>query len=242
MRKSPVEIVATAGTRAAGVSGLRGAGRFGRWADGVNAMREDCTAFAMYWHGHNEQVADLTGPLWVVLGDSTAQGLGAASPRGGYVGQVLADLRIRTGDPWQVLNLSKSGSLLNDVIKTQLPRVPSDAVMVTCGVGMNDILYTPPSKLFADLRDLIARVPDGTILLDLPLPLGVWGVFGRVSVPYVTRINRVLYEAAADRGLPVARVSDQFTSPWRGKFARDNFHPSQTGYRDWSRALLSAIA
>ena len=49
-------------------------------------------------------------------------------------------------------------------------------------------------------------------------------------------------QEAAERGLPVARVSDQFRSPWRGKFARDNFHPSQDGYRDWSRALLSAIA
>ena len=45
-RRSPVEIVATMGsyltrTQAAEVSGLR-AGPFGRWADGVNAMREDC--------------------------------------------------------------------------------------------------------------------------------------------------------------------------------------------------------
>jgi acyl-CoA thioesterase-1 len=70
----------------------------------------------------------------------------------------------------------------------------------------------------------------------------VWGVIGRASVPYVARINRVLHQAAAQRGLPVARVSDQFASPWRGKFARDNFHPSQDGYRDWSRALLTAIA
>jgi acyl-CoA thioesterase-1 len=241
MRKSPVEIVATAGTRAAGVSGLR-TGRFARWADGVTAMREDCAAFAHYWHGHNERVAGRTGPLWVVLGDSTAQGLGAPSPSGGYVGQVLAGLRDRTGKPWQVLNLSKSGSVFGDVIRAQLPRVPSDAALVTCGVGMNDILYTVPGKLFTDLRELVARVPEGTVLLDLPVPAGVWGVIGRASVPYIARINRVLHQAAAQRGLPVARVSDQFTSPWRGKFARDNFHPSQDGYRDWSRALLTAIA
>jgi hypothetical protein len=45
-RRSPIEIVATMGsyltrTQAAEVSGLR-AGPFGRWADGVGAMREDC--------------------------------------------------------------------------------------------------------------------------------------------------------------------------------------------------------
>lgn len=205
-------------------------------------MREDCAAFAHYWHGHNARVTGRTGPLWVVLGDSTAQGLGASSPAGGYVGQVLAELRMRTGASWQVLNLSKSGSVLGDVMRTQLPRVSADADLVTCGVGVNDILYTAPGKLFADLRALVASVPDGTVLLDLPVPAGVWGLLGRASVPYVARINRVLHEAAAQRGLPVARVSDQFRSPWRGKFAKDNFHPSQEGYRDWSRALLTAIA
>ncbi|HEY1325171.1 MAG TPA: hypothetical protein VGF32_33275 [Streptosporangiaceae bacterium] len=88
-RRSPVEIIATMGsyltrTQAAEVSGLR-AGPFGRWADGVTAMREDCAAFARHWRAHNDQVLASMGssppepaePLWVVLGDSTAQGLGA---------------------------------------------------------------------------------------------------------------------------------------------------------------------
>ncbi len=114
-RRSPVEIVATMGsyvtrTHAAGVSGLR-TGPFGRWADGVTAMREDCAAFARYWQAHNDQVLAMDGPLWVVLGDSTAQGLGAPSPDRGYVGQVLTELRERTHLPWRVLNLSVSGAL-----------------------------------------------------------------------------------------------------------------------------------
>jgi lysophospholipase L1-like esterase len=44
-----------------------------------------------------------------------------------------------------------------------------------------------------------------------------------------------------ERGLPVARLSEHFTPPWTGKFAPDRFHPSTTGYRDWARALLTAI-
>jgi acyl-CoA thioesterase I len=262
-RRSPVEIVATMGsyltrTQAAEVSGLR-AGPFGRWADGVTAMREDCAAFARYWRAHNDRVlaemgfrrgsgessppgpAQPGGPLWVVLGDSTAQGLGATSPDGGYVGQVLAELRRRTGLPWQVLNLSVSGSLTRDVLGAQLPLMPARADLVTCGIGVNDILYTSPAKLFADLRALIAAVPDRTVLLDLPRPAGCWGFVGRASVPYVTRINRTIHQAAAARGLPVAEISAHFLPPWTGKFASDCFHPSQDGYRDWSRALLSAV-
>src|SRR5580698_10972141 len=244
-RRSPVEIVATMGsyvtrTQAAQVSGLR-AGPFGRWADGVTAMREDCMAFAAHWRAHNDQVLDAGGPLWVVLGDSTAQGLGAPGPEGGYVGQVLAGLRQRTGQPWRVLNLSLSGALIRDVLRDQLPRIPAGAEMVTCGIGANDILYSTPSKVLAEVRGLIAAVPGGTVLLDLPLPTGIWGILGRASVPYVARINQTIQQAAAARGLPVAEVSAHFLPPWAGKFGPDNFHPSQDGYRDWARALLTAI-
>lgn len=244
-RKNPIEIVATMGSRvtrtqAAEFSGLR-AGPFGRWADGVNAMREDCAAFARHWTSHNDQVGGLDGPLWVVLGDSTAQGLGAPTPDDGYVGQVLAALRQRTGQPWRVLNLSVSGSLTRDVTGTQLPRVPAGADLVTCGIGVNDILYTSPGKLFADLRTLIAALPARTVLLDLPVPGGCWGFVGRASVPYVNRINRTIRQAAATRDLPVAAISAHFTPPWTGKFASDCFHPSQDGYRDWARALLTTV-
>jgi acyl-CoA thioesterase-1 len=244
-RRSPVEIVANAAsyltrTHVADVSGLR-SGPLGRWTDGVAAMRGDCAAFASYWQAHNYRVLTETGPLWVVLGDSTAQGLGAPSPEGGYVGQVLAELRQRTGQRWRVLNLSTSGALIRDVRREQLPRLPATPDLVTCGIGVNDILYSAPPKLFDDLRALVSALPAETVLLDLPLPAGMWGIIGRVSVPYVARINRALHEAAQARGLTVAEVSAHFVPPWRGKFASDSFHPSQTGYRDWTRALLDAL-
>jgi lysophospholipase L1-like esterase len=250
-RKSPVEILATAAsaftrTPYAEVSGLR-AGRFGRWTDGVTAMREDCVAFAAYWRAHNDHVLhDLEtkperDPLWVVLGDSTAQGLGAPDPRGGYVGQALQQLRRRTGKHWRVLNLSVSGALIRDVLSDQIPDLPQAPDLVTCGVGANDIFYSAPGKLFSDLRALLAEVPDRTVMLDLPLPAGFWWLVGRMSVPYITRINRVIHEVADDRGLPVAEVSAQFTPPWTGKFSVDSFHPSQDGYRDWTRAVLATL-
>jgi acyl-CoA thioesterase I len=244
-RRSPVEIVATAATYvtrnpAADLSGLR-SGRFGRWADGVIALRGDCVTFASHWDAHNDETLAESGPLWVVLGDSTAQGLGAPSPMGGYVGQALAGLRQPTGQRWRVLNLSLSGALIRDVLRDQLPRVPAGADLVTCGIGANDILYSAPAKLFADLRTLIGAVPGNTVLLDLPLPTGVWGIIGRAGVPYVTRINQTIHQAARARGLPVAEISAHFQPPWTGKFGSDSFHPSQDGYRDWARALLAAI-
>ena len=244
-RRSPVEVVATAAsyltrTQAADMSGLR-AGPLGRWTDGVTTLRGDSVTFASHWQAHNYRILTETGPLWVVLGDSTGQGLGAPSPEGGYVGQALAELRLRTGLPWRVLNLSVSGALIRDVRHDQLPRLSAAADLVTCGIGANDILYTPPAKLLRDLRALMGVIPDETVVLDLPLPTGIWGILGRISAPYVARINRTIHQTALARGLPVAEVSAHFLPPWAGKLASDYFHPSQAGYRDWTRALLAAI-
>jgi lysophospholipase L1-like esterase len=248
-RKSPVEILATASSvvtkhRYAEYSGLR-ASKFGRWTDGVTMLRADCQAFSRYWTEYNARVlaelADEPGPLWVAMGDSTAQGLGAPAPHGGYAGQTLQELRRRTGEPWRLLNLSVSGSLIRDVLDSQLPQLPAAPALVTCGVGANDVFYSSPRRLFADLRTLLATVPDGAVMLDLPLPAGRWAGVGRAGAVYITRINRVIREVAAERGLPVAAVSEHFTSPWGGKFSSDSFHPSQDGYRDWTRALLAAV-
>jgi len=246
-RRSPVEIIATMGsyltrTQAAEASGLR-AGPFGRWADGVTAMREDCAAFARHWRAHNDQVLASMGSRGGSGPPPPAAWPAGSSPPGSAepLWVVLGELRRQTGLPWRILNLSVSGALTRDVLGAQLPLMPARADLVTCGIGVNDILYTSPAKLFADLRALIAAVPDQTVLLDLPLPAGCWGFLGRASVPYVTRINRTIHQAAAARGLPVAEISAHFQPPWPGKFASDCFHPSQAGYRDWARALLSAV-
>jgi lysophospholipase L1-like esterase len=253
-RKSPVEILADAAsvvTRSpyAKRTGVQ-TGKLGRWTDGVAAMRADRASFRSYWAAHNDRVRQTRAadpeaaadPLWVVLGDSTAQGLGAPGPQGGYVGQALTELRRTSGQRWRVINLSVSGGLTRDVVTGQIPMLADlRPDLVTCGAGANDIMYSAPARLFADLRTMLAAVPDNTVLLDLPLLSGFWGIVGRISVPYITRINRVIHEVALERGLPVAEVSAHFTPPWAGKFSCDNFHPSQDGYRDWTRALLAAV-
>jgi acyl-CoA thioesterase I len=101
------------------------------YTDGVAALRGDRVVFASHWDAHNRRSLAETGPVWAVLGDSTAQGLGAPSPEDGYVGQVLAELRLRTGLRWRMLNLSTSGALIRDVLHDQLPRLPAAADLVT---------------------------------------------------------------------------------------------------------------
>ncbi|MBW3639915.1 MAG: hypothetical protein KY451_08715, partial [Actinobacteria bacterium] len=63
------------------------------------------------------------GLVYVALGDSAAQGIGASSLQRGYISLVADRLAGSTGRPVQVINLSSSGARIRDVIEEQLPEL-----------------------------------------------------------------------------------------------------------------------
>lgn len=216
---------------------------FRRWCDGVAFVDVQARTFAEYWNRQNETALAGDGPLWVVLGDSTAQGLGASSPMHGYVGQALNTMNERSSSPWRVLNLSRAGAQAAHVLHDQLSVLDGLGVrpdLVTCGIGSNDILGTAPKKVHSNLTQLIQRLPSSSVVMDLLLPDRFWAVGGLCS-PYVAGINRTIHSAAAERSLPVAKVSRHVRPPWRGKLAPDLFHPNDRGYRHQTDALLAAL-
>ncbi|MGW6277309.1 SGNH/GDSL hydrolase family protein [Kribbella sp. NPDC055071] len=224
---------------------MRQSGRVPGWpsgggCDGVAYVDVQARTYAEFWSWQNEQALAAEGPLWVVLGDSTAQGLGASSPLHGYVGQVLNALR-RTGSPWRVLNLSRSGAQTKHVLADQLPLADGlQPALVTCGIGSNDILSTPPKRFRDHLREVIERLPSSAVMMDLTVPDGFWRI-GGVASPYVAGINEWISTTATSRGLPVAEVSRHARPPWRGMLAPDSFHPNNLGYRRHADALLAAL-
>ncbi|WBQ07508.1 SGNH/GDSL hydrolase family protein [Kribbella sp. CA-293567] len=216
---------------------------FRRWCDGVAVVDVQARTFAEYWDRQNETALIGDGPLWVVLGDSTAQGLGATSPLHGYVGQVADALNHRSDRPWRILNLSRAGAQAAHVLHDQLSRLDALGVepdLVTCGIGSNDILGTAPKKVHGNLRALIQRLPSSSVVMDLLLPDRFWAI-GGLCTPYVAGINRTIHRAAAERGLPVAELSRHVRPPWRGKLAPDLFHPNDRGYQPLANALLAAL-
>ena len=151
-----------------------------RWFNGVALVDVQARTFAEFWRANNKTAVAGDGPLWVVLGDSTAQGVGASSPLNGYVGQVMSALAARSSRPWRVLNLSRSGAQTWQVIDQQLPvleELGQKPDLVTCGIGSNDIFATPPKRLRSTLRQLIDRLPRSSVMLDLPLPAGGAALF-----------------------------------------------------------------
>jgi lysophospholipase L1-like esterase len=211
-----------------------------RWCDGVAYVDVQARTYADFWTRQNELALATDGPLWVVLGDSTAQGLGASSPLHGYVGQVLNALR-QTGRPWRVVNLSRSGAQTRHVLDDQLPLAEGlGAELVTCGIGNNDILATPPKRFRSQLREVIERLPSRSVMMDLTVPDRFWTI-GGVCSPYVAGINQLISTTATGRGLAVAEVSRHARPPWRGLLAPDSFHPNNLGYRRHADALLTAL-
>ena len=204
---------------------------------GVRRVHRQVAAYAALWDDANALALAAAGPLWVVLGDSTAQGIGAPSYDQGYVGQLRAVLDAQRGadERWRVLNWSRSGARAEDVIDVQLPRLEAldvEAALVTCAIGANDLVPTPLEVLVARMREIIRRLPNGAVIATLPQGL---------RPPKAIEVNQVIRAEAPATGLLVADVWAHTGPPWRGKFASDGFHPGTRGYADWAAAFAAAL-
>ena len=196
-------------------------------------------AHAAAWTAHDREVLDARGegPVWVVLGDSTAQGVGADAYDGGYVGGVLRLLEARDGVAWRVVNHSVSGARTADVVADQLPALRSTqerlgrADLVTAVVGGNDATHTGADRWRADTEELLAALPAGAVVATVARG---WKE-GKVR-PH----DAWLREAAPAAGLRVADLAAHTGPPYRGRYA-DGFHPNERGYEQWTVALAQAL-
>jgi lysophospholipase L1-like esterase len=181
------------------------------------------------------------GLRYVALGDSAAQGIGASSPERGYVGLLAERLREASGKPIQVINISRSGAKLEDVVKDQLPRVWGlQPDVVTVDVGGNDIADWDAARFAVNAAALCAGLPGGkTVVADVPSFMhGRWRQRSLEAA-------RILTQACQSRGLSVAQLHSSIESHGiRGMFtlyAADWFHPNDRGYRVWADAFWSEL-
>ena len=210
------------------------------WGVKITQVARSVDAHAEYWA---EPRGGVGGLLYVALGDSAAQGIGASEPSAGYVG-VLADrLRDATGGPVQVVNLSSSGARIRDVLDTQLPaladlgRTPD---VLTVAIGGNDIRAYDRETFAAEADQLTAALPAGTYVADGPYFMhGRWEVDAQQAAD-------VLTTSAAAHGLrPVALHEALRAQGWQAmltQFAADWFHPNDRGHRVWANAFWDRLA
>src|SRR4051794_24545264 len=89
----------------------------GKWTSvllpGASAIAGQVPIYADAWQRDNDLAYRGHGPLWVALGDSLSQGIGASSHRNGWVGQAHASLK-KQGRDYRLLNVSKTGATTSD--------------------------------------------------------------------------------------------------------------------------------
>ena len=191
--------------------------------------------YALDWDAANRRALATCGPLWVVLGDSAALGVGASAYDRGYVGAVRRALPPRGAQPWRVVNLAVSGARIRDVLDGQLPRLVALGLplpdLLTAVVGGNDLVRTPLRTWLEDIGRLCAALPAASVVGTVPR-----GFRERKA----RAANARLVAEAARHGLAVADVWACTGPPWRGKYV-DGLHPSDAGYRDWAEAVLRAV-
>ncbi len=206
--------------------------RFGRFLPGVATTAEQIERFAAHWRDQVPEALAADGPVLVALGDSLAQGIGASSAETGYVGLLRQRLAVDEIPP-PVLNLSRSGATIADVLEIQLPALTASGVtpgLVVCTVGSNDLVRSVRFRRTGRaLRQLIDLLPPQAVLATLPAK-------GSLAA---TAMNRRLRSEAALRGVAVADVAARLTT-WRGNQAGDRFHPNDSGYRIWLDAFVAA--
>lgn len=209
----------------------------GWWGLRLWQLRHSVGQYRSYW---SVAQGEIGGILYVALGDSTAQGIGASAPERGYVGLIAQRLRSATGRPVQVLNVSRSGARVHDVVVEQLPRVAGLAPdLVTVAVGAKDLKHYDADRFRADVDALIAGLGAMTVVGDVP-----WFMHGGTGRKSGQAADYVAVRAGA-RGLPVARLHRAMRERgWASMvtdFAADWFHPSDRGHRLWADAFWDAI-
>lgn len=184
---------------------------------GIGRVRAQKEPFARAWEEINHAALASGRPLWVALGDSMTQGIGAGTVAGGWVPQLNA----RLGAPFAVVNLSASGARVADVLAGQLPRLPAEPALVTVLAGANDMLTRSRRR---GVADRFAR-----LLEELPPGRSVVATLPRRNAA-AREVNALIDTAEAAGRVRVADLRGPALGPIRGTLADDWFHPNEIGY------------
>ena len=201
-------------------------------------LNETLPVHSKWWRDQAKQKGDL---LYVAIGDSAAQGIGASRPDRSYVGVLADEIRAVTGRTLRVINLSVSGATVELAVRDQLPRfVKLRPDIVTVAIGANDIALWDPGAFERGIREIFAALPPHALVADLPY------FYFPQNERKVAVANSIVRRVAAERGLTVvplhAETKHQGIAGILTQFAIDLFHPNDHGYRVWANAFAPSLA
>jgi acyl-CoA thioesterase I len=194
-----------------------------------------------------------TEVVYVALGDSTVEGVGASSAAANYVGRLGARLRDRYPSA-RTVNLGVAGATSYDVLEGQVAEaIALRPHLVTLSIGPNDVTAKVPVETYAENLEAIlgrlARETDAVIVVNLLPDLAVTPRFrNRGNAPLLGRLsaefNEVVASTAKRHGVLVVDLYGASRREVPGHpelLAADGYHPSDLGYARWAELMWDAV-
>lgn len=209
-----------------------------RRAAGMTRLADAIPIHSKWWRDATKREGEI---LYLAIGDSAAQGIGASRPDRSYVGLIAAHVRKTTGRSVRVINLSRSGARLREAIAEQLPRLPKFTPdLVTVSIGANDIADFDEQRFARELEEVYSAVPSHAIVADLP------SFYFGAAERRVRTANLIVRRTADKLGLTVAplhRATGRQTGARYAlnQVAADFFHPNDRGYAVWASAFYPDV-
>lgn len=191
--------------------------------------------------------------VYVALGDSTVEGIGASSPEKNYVSLLHARLRaIYPGAT--MINLGVGGATSADVVRGQLDRaIALRPHLVTLSIGPNDVTRQVPVERYEQNLDTIlgrlSRETTAALVVNLLPDLAVTPRFkaGRLEAT-VGRQTALFNEALDRKGRQYAVELVDLYAASRDEVPRrpelvgaDGYHPSDAGYARWAELVWQGV-
>ena len=189
---------------------------------------------------------------YVILGDSTAAGVGADYQKGIAVQSTAELSKTHTVS---MTNLAVSGARIHDVLIDQLPRAEAlKPDLVLLAVAPNDVTHL--TSIHSMRRDLIAIVsrlrasnPKVAIVVtgsaDMSTPPRIPRLLRGLAGARSRAVNRMFVDEVKKERLTFAPIAAE-TGPIFRKdpslFGPDRFHPNERGYAVWTAVINRAIA
>ncbi len=192
--------------------------------------------------------------VYVALGDSTVEGVGASGPDATYPRRIAARLLMLYPDA-RLENLGVAGAIASGVVATQLDRaVAFRPALVTLSIGPNDATTgVAPTEYARNVEVVLRALHDRTsavvvvnLLPDLALTPRFAGSPRRDDVGRrAVELNRILTTAAQRWDAEVVDLYAESRAELPSHpelFAADGYHPSDGGYARWAELMWQGIA
>lgn len=189
---------------------------------------------------------------FVVLGDSTAAGVGVEDPAHAYPTLLARRLAQEETRRVELIVLGASGARVRDVLQEQARRAAGlDPDLIFIGIGANDVTHvTPPDQIRRDMRLTLQLLQetDATIVVAGAPDMRVFAWHQPLRyVAYLRgrQVTAAIEDVARSQDVAVVELADEtghfFAEQPVTHFSEDRFHPSALGYKRWADAIFPVI-